>query len=102
MLALSDLCERSPIYIGWAKTASIKEKMSDENKTAVNSARKVLRLAQPLSEQLHGDPNLEKELSATGKAHLFLGYLSPVLGKDEGDTPAVSGAPANTDISGTK
>jgi hypothetical protein len=100
-LALNDLCERSPIYIGWAKTAEITDNMSKENEIAIKSARKVLRLAQPLSEQLHGDPNLEKELSATGKAHLFLGYLSPVLGKDEGETPPASGALASADISGT-
>jgi hypothetical protein len=100
-LALSDLCERSPIYIGWAKTATITEKINENNKIAVHSARKVLRLAQPLSEQLHGAPNLEKELSAAGKAHLFLGYLSPVLGKDEGETPPANGAPTNADISGT-
>ena len=27
---------------------------------------------------------LENELTAVGKSHLFLGYLSPVLGSDEG------------------
>jgi hypothetical protein len=92
-LALDDLRDRSRIYIGWAKTAGVTEKMVAASKSdekvkqkivAVHSARKVLRLAQPLVEKLHVDPLLEKELSAISKAHLFLGYLSPVLGKDEG------------------
>jgi len=76
------LRDRSRIYIGWAKAAVPTEKMTEQKRIAVNSARKVLRLAQPISERLHTSPDLENELSAIGKAHLFLGYLSPVLGKD--------------------
>lgn len=83
-LALDDLRDRSRIYIGWAKTAVTTEKITEQKRIAVNSARKVLRLAQPISDRLHTSPDLENELSATSKAHLFLGYLSPVLGKDEG------------------
>lgn len=78
-LALEELAERSRIYIGWAKSIG---NTDEKKKIAVNSARKILRLAQPLAEQLHTDQLLEKELSAVGKAHLFLGYLSPVLGSD--------------------
>jgi len=83
-LAFSELLDRSPIYLGWAKTAAISEKMPEKKKIAVNSARKVLRLAQPLVDKLRSGQLLEKELSTVGKAHLFLGYLSPVLGTDEG------------------
>lgn len=82
-LAFSDLLDRSPLYLGWAKTATVTEKMSEQKKIAVHSARKVLRLAQPLVDQLRDGQLLEKELSTIGKAHLFLGYLSPVLGTDE-------------------
>lgn len=83
-LAFSELLDRSPIYLGWAKTAAISEKMSKQKKNAVESAREVLRLAQPLVDKLRSGQLLEKELSTVGKAHLFLGYLSPVLGTDEG------------------
>lgn len=82
-LAFSELLDRSPIYLGWAKTAAISEKMPEQKKIAVASARKVLRLAQPLVDKLRSGQLLEKELSTVGKAHLFLGYLSPVLGTDE-------------------
>lgn len=82
-LAFSDLLDRSPLYLGWAKTATVTEKMSEQKKIAVHSARKVLRLAQQLVDQLRESQLLEKELSTIGKAHLFLGYLSPVLGTDE-------------------
>ncbi len=78
-LALEELAERSRIYIGWAKSVG---GVDEKKKIAVNSARKILRLAQPLAERLHAEQLLEKELSAVGKAHLFLGYLSPVLGGD--------------------
>lgn len=81
--ALDDLLDRSRIYIGWARAAARTEKMTEQKRIAVNSARKVLRLAQPLVERLHADSALENELSPISKAHLFLGYLSPVLGKDE-------------------
>jgi len=83
-LAFSDLLDRSPIYLGWAKTVTLTEKMSEQKKIAVYSARKVLRLAQPLVERLCDAQLLEKELSTIDKAHLFLGYLSPVLGNDDG------------------
>lgn len=83
-LAFSELLDRSPIYLGWAKTAAISEKMPEQKKIAVASARKVLRLSKPLVDKLRSGQLLEKELSTVGKAHLFLGYLSPVLGTDEG------------------
>ncbi|MDP1756426.1 MAG: hypothetical protein Q8L38_03130 [Pseudohongiella sp.] len=82
-LALEELAERSRIYIGWAKSVGGAD---EKKKIAVHSARKILRLAQPLAERLHTDQLLEKELSAVGKAHLFLGYLSPVLGGDGNGT----------------
>ena len=81
-LALAELCERGRIYMGWAKTASVRDGVDDSHQIAVNSARKLLRLAQPIAEQLHA-ADLTRELSAVGKAHLFLGYLSPTLVKDE-------------------
>lgn len=110
-LALDDLRDRSRIYIGWAKTAGVTEKMVAASKSdekvkqtiiAVHAARKVLRLAQPLVEKLHADPLLEKELSAIRKAHLFLGYLSPVLGKDRGDVSGSDDDPTEPDVDGPK
>lgn len=83
-MALAELCERGRIYMGWAKTASVRDGADDGHQIAVNSARKLLRLAQPIAEQLHASVDLEVELSAVRKAHLFLGYLSPTLVKDEG------------------
>ena len=97
--ALEELSERSRIYIGWARSAAVDPKKPDEIRIAVDSARKLLRLAQPLCETLHADESLEKELTPVQKAHLFLGYLSPVLGKDEkpdaddGDAPTPTIAP---------
>lgn len=85
-LALEELAERSRIYIGWAKSVG---NADEKKKIAVNSARKILRLAQPLAEQLHTEQLLEKELSAVGKAHLFLGYLSSVLGCDDKESHQV-------------
>lgn len=82
-LAFSELLDRSPVYLGWAKTAAISENMSKQKKDTVNSAREVLLLAQPLVDKLRSGQLLEKELSTVGKAHLFLGYLSPVLSTDE-------------------
>lgn len=93
-LALEELAERSRIYIGWAKSVGGAD---DKKKIAVNSARKVLRLAQPLAGRLHTDQLLEKELSAVGKAHLFLGYLSPVLG-DDGKGSATGDDPIETEV----
>lgn len=93
-LALEELAERSRIYIGWAKSVGGAD---EKKKIAVNSARKILRLAQPLAERLHMDQMLEKELSAVGKAHLFLGYLSPVLGGD-GNGAATGDDPVETKV----
>jgi hypothetical protein len=81
--ALEELSERSRIYIGWARSAAIDPKRPDGIRIAIFSARKLLRLAQPLCETLHADEALAKELTPVQKAHLFLGYLSPVLGKDD-------------------
>ena len=83
--ALAELCERSRIYIGWARSVDITdltEKAKKKN-IAIHSALKVLRLVAPLSEQLHAADSLATEMSVAQKAHLFLGYLSPVLGKEE-------------------
>ncbi len=87
-MALAELCERGRIYMGWAKTATVRDGADDGHQIAVNSARKLLRLAQPIAEQLHASVDLTMELSAVSKAHLFLGYLSPTLGKDEGKSAA--------------
>jgi len=83
--ALAELSERSRIYMGWAKSVRITdtgEKAKKKN-IAIYSARKVLRLASPLAEQLHSADSLNSEMSVVQKAHLFLGYLSPVLGQEE-------------------
>ena len=88
--ALAELLERLRVYIGWAKSASIGQNASEEYKIAVNSARKVLRLAQPLAERLHEENLLEHELTPVGKAHLLLGYLSPVLGSQNDDNSGAS------------
>jgi len=111
-LALAELGERSRIYVGWAKTAAIKAPVNSDPKKiaeakekndAILSARQVLSLAGPLTEKLHAAGLLDSELSAVQKAHLFLGYLSPVQGEKEAreKTPgATSDAPANgTNIS---
>lgn len=95
-LALEELAERSRIYLGWAKTAQINATTDEQEKIAVNSARKLLRLAHPLAERLHADQALENELSAVAKAHLFLGYLSPVLGGD-GHSDSTDDDSVNTD-----
>ena len=92
-MALAELCERGRIYMGWAKTASVRDGTDDSHQIAVNSARKLLRLAQPIAEQLHAGADLTTELSAVRKAHLFLGYLSPTLGKDEGKGLVTGGDP---------
>ena len=83
--ALAELSERSRIYMGWAKSVGVTDS-SDKSKKkniAIYSARKVLRLAAPLSEQLHAAGSLDAEMSVVQKAHLFLGYLSPVLGQED-------------------
>lgn len=96
-LALDELRERGRIYISWAKTAAVSDKAEEKQKIAVASARKVLRLAQPVAERLHANTDIEKELSAVSKAHLFLGYLSAVLGEDEGNGSATGDDSARTD-----
>ncbi|MBA3543245.1 MAG: hypothetical protein H0T83_02215, partial [Chthoniobacterales bacterium] len=96
--ALQDLCERSRIYLGWAKTGQVREKTPETNKIAIYSAYKLLRLAEPIADSLRNDASLSHPLDAQGKAHLFLGYLSPVLGgakpqiADQGQRPETSGA----------
>lgn len=92
-MALAELCERGRIYMGWAKTASVRDGADDGHQIAVNSARKLLRLAQPIAEQLHASDDLAAELSPIRKAHLFLGYLSPTLVKDEGKSTLTGNDP---------
>jgi hypothetical protein len=81
--AIEELLDRSRIYVGWAKTAQPPPEADKETRIAVFSAKKVLRLAAPLSENLHQLDTLDVELAPIRKAHLFLGYLSPVLGDAE-------------------
>lgn len=83
--ALAQLSERGPLYIGWAKSVDVTDlsEKSKKKNIAIYSARKVLRLAAPLSEQLHAAGSLDVEMSIVQKAHLFLGYLSPVLGQED-------------------
>jgi hypothetical protein len=83
--ALAELSERSRIYMGWAKSVDVTdfgEKARKKN-IAIYSARKVLRLAAPLCEQLHATGSLNAEMSTVQKAHLFLGYLAPILGQED-------------------
>lgn len=81
--ALEELLDRSRIYLGWAKTAEVPPGEDKKvSRIAVFSARKVVRLAAPLSESLHRADALDHELTPDRKAHLFLGYLSPILGPD--------------------
>ena len=98
-MALAELCERGRIYMGWAKTAAVREGADDGHQIAVASARKLLRLAQPIAEQLHASDDLGAELSPIRKAHLFLGYLSPTLGKDDGKGIVTGGNPLATPVS---
>jgi len=84
--AFEELCERSRIYLGWAKAAQISEKDTEGKKIAVHSARKLLRIVEPMAVELHQSDKLNQPMNAESKAHLFLGYLSPVLGgKKESD-----------------
>jgi hypothetical protein len=78
-MAFNELCERSRIYLGWARAAQLSGKETEAVKIAVNSARKLLRIVEPMAAELH-QSDLKKPMSAEGKAHLFLGYLSPILG----------------------
>lgn len=95
--ALEELCDRSRIYLGWAKSASASEIAPEPIRIAINSARKVLRIVAPLSERLHADSSLDQVLEPVQKAHLFLGYLSPVLGKDEDDDKVPEGESADSE-----
>jgi hypothetical protein len=79
-MAFDELCERSRIYLGWAKAVQLSGKETDAVKIAVHSARKLLRIVEPIAAELHQSAKLNQPMSAEGKAHLFLGYLSPVLG----------------------
>jgi len=84
--ALAELSERSRIYMGWAKSVDVTdfgEKAKKKN-IAIYSSRKVLRLAAPLCEQLHATGSLDAEMSTVQKAHLYLGYLAPILGQEDG------------------
>lgn len=85
-MAFDELCERSRIYLGWARSVQLSGKETEAVKIAVNSARKLLRIVEPMAVELHQSSKLNQPMSAEGKAHLFLGYLSPVLGgKKESD-----------------
>jgi hypothetical protein len=85
-MAFDELCERSRIYLGWAKAVQLFGKETEGVKIAVHSARKLLRIIEPMAVELHQSAKLKQPMSAEGKAHLFLGYLSPVLGgKKESD-----------------
>ncbi len=85
-MAFDELCERSRIYLGWARAVQLSGKETEAVKIAVNSARKLLRIVEPMAVELHQSAKLKQPMSAEGKAHLFLGYLSPVLGgKKESD-----------------
>ncbi|MFA7345210.1 MAG: hypothetical protein WC003_12980 [Terrimicrobiaceae bacterium] len=79
-MAFDELCERSRIYLGWAKAVQLSGKETDAVKIAVHSARKLLRIVEPIAAELHQSAKLNQPMSAEGKTHLFLGYLSPVLG----------------------
>lgn len=94
-MAFDELCERSRIYLGWAKAVQLSGKETEAVQIAVNSARKLLRIVEPIALELHQSTNLNQPMSAEGKAHLFLGYLSPVLGGKEksDDIPTESTQP---------
>ena len=93
-MAFDELCERSRIYLGWAKSVQSSDKDTEAVKIAINSARKILRIVEPMAAELH-QSDLKKPMSAEGKAHLFLGYLSPILGgkKESDETTTTSTQP---------
>ncbi|MDD5200353.1 MAG: hypothetical protein PHC88_11195 [Terrimicrobiaceae bacterium] len=95
-MALDELRERSRIYLGWARAVQHSGKETEAVKIAINSARKLLRIVEPIAADLHQSTNLKQPLSTEGKAHLFLGYLSPVLGgkKDSDEAPTEPTQPA--------
>jgi len=80
-MAFDELCERSRIYLGWARAAQLSGKETNAVKIAVYSARKVMIIVEPIANELHQSAKLNQPMSAEGKAHLFLGYLSPILGE---------------------
>jgi hypothetical protein len=80
--ALADLLDRGRIYLGWAKSQVGRGKSDDPQSIAINSALKVVRLFQPVADELN-TIGFAGELTAEERAHLFLGYLSPVLGQKE-------------------
>jgi hypothetical protein len=94
-MAFDELCERSRIYLGWAKSVQLSGKETEAVRIAVNSAKKLLRIVEPIAAELHQSATLKQSMSAEGKAHLFLGYLSPVLGgkKDSDEAPTESTQP---------
>ena len=94
-MAFDELCERSRIYLGWAKSVQLTGKENEVIKIAVNSARKLLRIVEPMAAELHQSAKLNLPMSAEGKSHLFLGYLSPVLGgkKESEESPIESTQP---------
>ncbi len=79
--AIADLLDRGRIYIGWAKTQTGRSKSNNPLDIAINSARKVARLYQPLADELN-TLGIPRELDTESRAHLFLGYLAPVLGQN--------------------
>jgi hypothetical protein len=90
-MAFDELCERSRIYLGWARAVQLSGKETEAVKLAVNSAKKLLGIVEPIAAELHQSAKLNQPMSAEGKAHLFLGYLSPVLGgKKESDEAATA------------
>ena len=94
--ALEELLDRSRIYVGWAKTVEpSSDPKAERARIAIYSARKVLRLAGPLSNALHQADALDIELPPICKAHLLLGYLSPVLGEAEAAATSDTSAPIN-------
>lgn len=80
--AIADLLDRGRIYIGWAKTQTGRGKSENPTDIAINSARKIVRLYQPLADELK-TLGIPRELDTESRAHLFLGYLAPVLGQNE-------------------
>ena len=78
-LAFDELCERSRIYLGWARAVQFSGKETDAVKIAIKDATKLLKIVEPIAAELHQSTTLSHPMNAEGKAHLFLGYLSPVL-----------------------
>jgi hypothetical protein len=77
--ALAELLDRARPYLGWAKTvATPNGGAPDPIRIAIYSARKLLRLVQPLADCLGSDMQLSQPMSDIQKAHLLLGYLSSV------------------------